>query len=153
MPDPEHDDDYPLQAVRVAQPAVDGIMSGHGDQRHVNVTLKATVGPPSPVALIRNGITIAYADDYDAAELERNVPAVIVRDSDEHEWEILYNTNTVMRPAATPGAAPAPALAAPELASIAASMRTIRWAALVAVWLLIATVVLGALAGFGSVAG
>ena len=73
MPVPTHDD-CPLEAVRVSQPELDGIMAGHGDHRQLTVTLKATMGPPSPVAIIRNDITIACADDYDAAELERNVP-------------------------------------------------------------------------------
>ena len=161
MPEPA-DDDYPLDAVRVSQPTVDGIMAGHGDQRYVTITLQATMGPPSPVALIRKGTTIAHADDYAAAELERNVPrlrqgvevaAVIVRESDEYEWEIQYNTDNVMRRSAASPSVQSIALAAPELASIAASMRSIRWAALVAVWLLIAAAALGALAGFGSAAG
>ena len=39
------------------------------------------------------------------------------------------------------------------MSDIAASLRSIRWAALVAVWLLIAAMVIGALAGLGSAAG
>ena len=57
--------------------------------------------------------------------------SVIVRESDEYEWEILYKIDNVLRPTRT-SAVQTTALAAPELASVAASLRSIRWAALVA---------------------
>ena len=78
--------------------------------------------------------------------------SVIVRESDEYEWEILYKIDNVLRPTRT-SAVQTTALAAPELASVAASLRSIRWAALVAVWLLIAAVVLGFLLGLAAPVG
>lgn len=150
--------EFPREATRVSQPAIDAIMATtepcDGPIRHKRLTvkLKATMRAPSPVTISHHDTVIAYAELYDAIEMEHRVralrkgvkaPGLVIRDPGDTRWEVRYNTDPLFTAAENPT----------ELASIAASLRSIRWAALVAVWLLIAAVVIGALAGVAAPVG